>query len=675
MKFKSILSLILAVVLVTSGSIVYVVASEHASLADFVIDSSEVSTDILDEQNYTILEGASLGNTYHRLNSKVITENGLTYIRLTPTTEALVPKVDRYSLNMAVGEYNYMKVMYKTTVDNSVPFFNVMNGTGITLLESFKPTPADEWVSAIIAINTTDSAVLNQYHFSIFGEATTANSLQGEEFCLAYIGFFKYYDDAVNYQSDISGTVLATEGLGEAYCITSDVFADNISSLSDPDNSFAISFDTVEGALKATGISAAPTNGKIQFRASALTGIPFVKDEYNYVKIRYKYDILYDGASCIAQMREGYSTESTLHTLYSLPEYMSNVWYESVARIIWGTAANGYDTLTFIPMKGDGITNGDCIYIDYISFFATENQAQNYERKANEAIILTDDSLVNSANAPFDPDGILSFSDNLEEDGSYRMTFTTNAFTGKMQFDVRDISGKSINKNIFKFMKIRYKHSISDIYARPLNAALREGHSAGSSLHTLFTLGAKDVWHEEIVEIKWGTTQDSNNTLTFHPIRQGTTTETGLAQTGDEFSIDYIGFYQSRENAEGEHPELEPIPEPEPSPEPVRGNLEILLSGRIRYTKTENDTEITTEYIYKPEKPANIEDATDIKYIVSPVFGNIVVWKNSGKHYYNFGVTASINGNEYTVTEWEFVGALEGFAGFAYNVVFTESTT
>ena len=223
------------------------------------------ATDTVDQiqQNFTVLSGESLGNTYHRLTKETVTaENGFTYLKLTPTTQALVPKVDKYSLNMQVGEYNYIKVMYKTSLENSVPFFNIMNGTGVTLLESFKPTPANEWVSAIIAINTTDDAVLNQYHFSIFGETATANNLQGEEFCLGYIGFFKYYDDAVNYQSDISGTIRATEGLGEAYCITSDMFANNLDKLTGADNSFTFSYDAAEDALKATG-SSNPAVGKI----------------------------------------------------------------------------------------------------------------------------------------------------------------------------------------------------------------------------------------------------------------------------------------------------------------------------------------------------------------------------------------------------------------------------
>ena len=545
MKIKKLLSLLLATFL-TASSISHVVASEQAVVEEVSQEPVTVNAEATAVQNHTILEGTSLGNTYHRLNKETVTdETGFTYIKLTPTTQALVPKVDRYALNMSVGEYNYMKVMYKTTVEDSIPFFNIMNGTGITLLEGFKPSPANEWVSAIIAINTTDNAVLNQYHFSIFGETLTANNLQGEEFCLGYIGFFKYYDDAVNYQSDISGTILATEGLGEAYCITSDVFANNLDKLTGADNSFTFSYDATEDALKATGGSN-PAVGKIQFNASALTGIPFVKDEYNYVKVRYKYNITYDDRQHSASLREGYTTESTLHSLYSVPTNMNNVWYENIAPITWGTAAENYDTLTFIPMWGAGIFSEDYVLIDYISFFKTETEAEAYGNKANDSIIMTAVDFTNAEDAPFDPDGILSFSDTRENDGSYKMTFNARSTTGKMQFNVNEISGKSLCKDVFKFMKIRYKHKLSgDTWGYSYFSSLREGYSAESSLHSLFELGAYDTWHEEIVEIDWGTSADANNVLTFHPIRAG-----GCAEIGDTFYIDYIGFFMTEEDAE-----------------------------------------------------------------------------------------------------------------------------
>ncbi len=658
MKLKKILSLALALFL-TVGSINYVIALEQASDEEISQEVVTTSTESTTVQNYTVLSGTSLGNTYHRLNKETVTdETGFEYLKLTPTTQTLVPKVDRYSLNMSVGEYNYMKVMYKTTVDNSVPFFNIMNGTGITLLEGFKPTPANEWVSAIIAINTTDSAVLNQYHFSIFGQTATANNLQGEEFCLGYIGFFKYYDDAVNYQSDISGTVLATDGLGEAYCITGNAFANNLDKLTGADNSFVFSYDTTENALVATG-SISPAHAKIQFEASELTGIPFIKDEYSYVKVRYKYDVTNDSTLHIAYLREGYSTTSTLHELYEVPMHMNNVWYDKTASLVWGTAAEGYDTLTFIPMSGGGILGGDRVYIDYIAFFKDESEARNYGSSEKDSILMTASDFISADVARFDPDNLLSFPNALESDGSYKMTFNTSTFTGKMQFSTDNISGKSINKDLFTEIKIKYKHNMTDSDGRPFYAALREGYSSEATLHTLFELGAPNIWHEKTVTINWGNAdENANNLLTFHPIRELPDTDTGVARYGDWFCIEYIEFLQPEE----------------PVSEPATGNLEILLNGRIRYTETENGTEITTEYIYKPEKPANIEDATDIKYIVSPIFGHIAVWKNNGKHYYNFGITASEYGNEYTVTEWEFVGPLEGFTGFSYNVVFTEST-
>ena len=155
----------------------------------------------------------------------------------------------------------------------------------------------------------------------------------------------------------------------------------------------------------------------------------------------------------------------------------------------------------------------------------------------------------------------------------------------------------------------------------------------------------------------------TDNVFTFHPIRQDT--NTGMAHAGDWFCIDYIEFCQAEDV-------VEPNPEPDTptpdEPEPVIGNLEILLNGNIKYTKAENNTEVTVEYKYKPELPANVTNALNIKYIKTPIFGNVVVWTVGDNNYYNFGVTVPINVETLVLSDIEFSGIMSNFCGFVYTI-------
>ena len=340
---------------------------------------------------------------------------------------------------------------------------------------------------------------------------------------------------------------------------------------------------------------------------------------------------------------------------------MNNVWYENIAPITWGIGAESYDMLTFIPICGGGIFYGDYVLIDYISFFETEEEATEYDIHAKDSIILTADAFAASGSATFDPDGILSFS--TASDGSYKMTFNTNAYTGKMQFSTSVVADKSINKDIFTIMKIKYKHNMVDSQGRPLYATLREGYSASGPLHTLFELGAPNAWHEKTVDINWGSTTDLNNVFTFHPIRQDT--NTGMAYAGDWFCIDYIEFCQAEDVVD---PNPEPgIPTPN-EPEPVTGNLEILINGNIKYTHLDEGTTVVAEYRYKPEMPENITNVSDITYIETSTFGNVVVWSVGNKNYYNFGVAVPENEDVLVLSDMEFSGIRSDFCGFVYTI-------
>jgi hypothetical protein len=95
MKIKKLLSLLLAALLIT-GSIGHSAASEQSSGEEVSQEPVTVNAGTTTIQNHTILEGNSLGNTYHRLNKETaIDTNGFTYLKLTPTAQTLVPKVDR----------------------------------------------------------------------------------------------------------------------------------------------------------------------------------------------------------------------------------------------------------------------------------------------------------------------------------------------------------------------------------------------------------------------------------------------------------------------------------------------------------------------------------------------------------------------------------------------------
>ena len=157
----------------------------------------------------------------------------------------------------------------------------------------------------------------------------------------------------------------------------------------------------------------------------------------------------------------------------------------------------------------------------------------------------------------------------------------------------------------------------------------------------------------------------TDNVFTFHPIRQDT--NTGMAHAGDWFCIDYIEFCQAEDV-------VEPNPEPDTptpdEPEPVIGNLEILLNGNIKYTKAENNTEVTVEYKYKPELPANVTNALNIKYIKTPIFGNVVVWTVGDNNYYNFGVTIPTNTQSKRVCAFSYICSNETLTSFYYSINF-----
>lgn len=143
-----------------------------------------------------------------------------------------------------------------------------------------------------------------------------------------------------------------------------------------------------------------------------------------------------------------------------------------------------------------------------------------------------------------DPEKNIEYPAKLAEDGSLELVFTRNTNVAKLQFSTVTVKGVSIDKNLYKFVKVRYKYHFTNP-DQDYKCMIREGYSASSTNHNMFPLEkGNDIWHEGIAEITWGVSKEPN-VFTFHPIR-----ESASVTKGDKFYLDYIGFFSSREEAE-----------------------------------------------------------------------------------------------------------------------------
>ena len=331
---------------------------------------------------YCVLSGDALGNTYYRLTKTQVAENGFTYIKLTPTSDSLIPKVDRYSLNIGMGEYSFMKVLYKTTYADGVLSFNMISGVNLSGVYTFAPPETDKWIGAVIPISTNPDSVLKQYHFSVFGDAK-ANELEDEEFCLGYIGFFKDFDTAHSYMNELSETDDSVESIDNVV-----IRGEELCGIAfDPDGVLEFDEEPQDGALKMT-FTRKSTVGKAEIDTTKLVRKYLDKSKFGYVAVRYKYSFTAPSRTYTSSLREGYSASATNHSLFVLPKNKNGEWITSVAGIEWGSADGAGNILTFHPIRGgDNAEIGDYLLLDYIGFFKSEADARSYGAPQTEATL------------------------------------------------------------------------------------------------------------------------------------------------------------------------------------------------------------------------------------------------------------------------------------------------
>lgn len=331
---------------------------------------------------YCVLSGDALGNTYHRLTKTQVAENGFTYIKLTPTSDSLIPKVDRYSLNIGMGEYSFMKVLYKTTYADGVLSFNMISGVNLSGVYTFAPPETDKWIGAIIPISTNPDSVLKQYHFSVFGDAK-ANELEDEEFCLGYIGFFKDFDTAHSYMNELSEIDDSVESIDNVV-----IRGEELCGIAfDPDGVLEFDEEPQDGALKMT-FTRISNVGKAEIDTTKLVRKYLDKSKFGYVAVRYKYNFTDPSRTYTSSLREGYSASATNHSLFVLPKNKNGEWITGVAGIEWGSADGAGNILTFHPIRGgDNAEIGDYLLLDYIGFFKSEADALSYGAPQTEATL------------------------------------------------------------------------------------------------------------------------------------------------------------------------------------------------------------------------------------------------------------------------------------------------
>lgn len=603
--------------------------------------------------SYTILSHNQLGNTFHRMTSETITEDGISYLKLTPTTDALVPKIDKYGLNLDLSPYNYIKIRYKTTLENYSMLFDVMNATSFSTDLTFAVPQSDVWVSQVLPIYTTNTSVLKQYHFSVFGN-NNASALQGEEFCIEYIGFFDKYENALNYRNVETDIKAAPAGLGEDYVITGEDFCDNIKRISDPQNNYTFSASPDGKVLHAT-VQDGYEVCKIQFRPQELTGIPFVREEYSYVKLKMKYyGTVY--VNSVASIIEGYSPQSASHNIGTLPTYLNNTWFELIAPVEWIKSDNNHSEILTLKASNSGLENFSLeLCIDYLGFFKDEESARAYGHQDRNLIITGEDLAAAYADGEiFDPDEMLSFSSAAEADGSYKVTFQTRSDVGKIEFRTNTFSDYLVDKENNRFVAVRYKYDFAHP-ERSYKSTLREGFSEYSTNHELFSIpqNQNNEWLFQIAEVEWGTANEGDHIFTFHPIRGG-----DYANQGDKFYIDYIGFFKTREQAlqyEAGQPDAD-----------ISASVSLDGSIDLVFPDTSNSFGVSQlEMHYFPALP---EYYDEIVYISCTPMNNIVIWSQNDEFYYSFNVDIPSGVTAKNILAIEYVGSSGNYKIQQYNI-------
>ena len=115
-----------------------------------------------------VLLGKQIVNTNYRLTTAEVTEDGVSCLKILPTDETAVPKLDKFGLKIDATVYKYAKVIYKTNSAFPMVFQVLGESKGKYTLPV---TVTGEWTGVVFELNTAEEGQkIIQYHFSCFGD-------------------------------------------------------------------------------------------------------------------------------------------------------------------------------------------------------------------------------------------------------------------------------------------------------------------------------------------------------------------------------------------------------------------------------------------------------------------------------------------------------------------------
>ncbi len=438
-----------------------------AILLSTILMTSAVSFTVNAEGKSAVLAGKDVISQGHRLLKEEKFEDGRNFMHFeSDTSQSAVPKVDKYGLKYKTDDFKYVKICYRTNCSPAYPFnFNIINKVQKSI--KFYPVEQDTWESLVFPLGLDAGGEITQYHFSVFGDAA-ANTFAGYYTDIEYIAFFETEEDAVNYKKETSGKVHdggvqqkpevsapvikeeekdvevaeSVKPAGEPIILTGREFYES-KAMSDPEKNITYPAELSEdGALKLT-FARATTVGKMQFGASSVGNVVIDKEIYKYIKLRYKYNFANPDQDYKCMIREGFNGTSTNHNMFPLAKG-NDTWHEGIAEITWGTSTEP-NIFTFHPVRESAkVSAGDTFYIDYMGFFASKEEAENYkpgEAAAEEAAVIKEH--VSYMNGYDNGDGTFSFKPSntmtraeactivarIKADGDANVTAGTTAFS------------------------------------------------------------------------------------------------------------------------------------------------------------------------------------------------------------------------------------------------------
>ncbi len=330
--------------------------------------------------------------------------------------------------------------------------------------------------------------------------------------------------------------------------ITAQMLVDS-GSLSDPEKNILYPAQIVEdGSIRL--VFAKSTNiGKMQFDTKKMD-VSVDKSVYSYVKLRYKYHFTKPNETYKCMLREGYSGSSTNHTLFNLQQG-NDKWFDDVAKIEWGTS-NEPTIFTLHPVReSKSVSANDMFYVDYIGFFATEEEAKAYmpdDDTVNKPVFVEEGNVIEISEKSTDPNAEpIVYEGGALVNDRYRITAEVKNEAGRSYLHTEPTDESNVPKldnykvkvdtNVYKYMKICYRTNLDPSMAMDVTSLsdFKDSYK--------FVVGKQDTWESALFTL-------GNPASTFtHYHFSCLGPNNAAALEGYYTDIEYIAFFPTAEAA------------------------------------------------------------------------------------------------------------------------------